>query len=58
MESTKDYIAIFHSLVSCNENEVVEFKKAENSFGFNDLGKCFSALKVLFLSNLCNGTTD
>lgn len=44
MESTKDYIAIFHSLVSCNENEVVEFKKAENNYDFDDLGKYFSAL--------------
>ena len=26
------------------ENEVVEFKKAENSFSFDDLGKYFSAL--------------
>ncbi|MDR2472378.1 MAG: putative DNA binding domain-containing protein [Tannerella sp.] len=26
------------------ENEVVEFKKAENTFDFNDLGKYFSAL--------------
>ncbi len=27
-----------------HENEVVEFKKAENSFDFNELGKYFSAL--------------
>ena len=26
------------------ENEVVEFKKAENNFDFDDLGKYFSAL--------------
>lgn len=37
-------INIFHSLVSHKESEVVEFKKAENSFDFDDLGKYFSAL--------------
>lgn len=38
------FINIFHSLISHKENEVVEFKKAENSFDFDDLGKYFSAL--------------
>ena len=37
-------INIFHSLISHKESEVVEFKKAENSFDFDDLGKYFSAL--------------
>lgn len=38
------YIAIFHSLIQHKESEVVEFKKAENNFDFDDLGKYFSAL--------------
>lgn len=35
---------IFDTLRYHHENEVVEFKKAENSFDFDDLGKYFSAL--------------
>ena len=35
---------IFNDLRYYHENEVVEFKKAENSFDFNELGKYFSAL--------------
>lgn len=38
------FIDIFQSLISHKESEVVEFKKAENSFDFDDLGKYFSAL--------------
>ena len=34
----------FNNLRYHYENEVVEFKKAENSFDFDDLGKYFSAL--------------
>ena len=34
----------FNNLRYHHENEVVEFKKAENSFSFDDLGKYFSAL--------------
>ena len=34
----------FDNLRYHHENEVVEFKKAENSFDFNELGKYFSAL--------------
>ena len=34
----------FDNLRYHHENEVVEFKKAENSFDFDDLGKYFSAL--------------
>ena len=37
-------INIFQSLISHKESEVVEFKKAENNFDFDDLGKYFSAL--------------
>ena len=48
MESITNYIVIFHSLVRCSESEVVEFKRAENNYDFDDLGKYFSALKVLF----------
>ncbi|MDE5997726.1 MAG: putative DNA binding domain-containing protein [Muribaculaceae bacterium] len=35
---------IFLSLIEGLENEVVEFKRAENNFDFDDLGKYFSAL--------------
>lgn len=38
------YINMFHSLISHKESEVVEFKKADKSFDFDDLGKYFSAL--------------
>lgn len=37
-------INTFQSLISHKESEVVEFKKAEKSFDFDDLGKYFSAL--------------
>jgi len=38
------YRQFFHSLIQHKESEVVEFKKAENNFDFDDLGKYFSAL--------------
>lgn len=38
------YRQLFHSLIQHKESEVAEFKKAENNFGFDDLGKFFSAL--------------
>lgn len=38
------YRQLFHSLIQHRESEVVEFKKAENNFDFDDLGKYFSAL--------------
>ena len=38
------YRQLFHSLILHKESEVVEFKKAENNFDFDDLGKYFSAL--------------
>lgn len=41
---TIEYINIFSNLTQHKENEVVEFKKAENNFDFDDLGKYFSAL--------------
>ena len=34
----------FNNLRYHHEDEVVEFKKAENNFDFDDLGKYFSAL--------------
>lgn len=40
----EQYINIFHDLIKHSENEVVEFKKAENNFDFDDLGRYFSAL--------------
>ena len=39
-----DIYEIFGNLHYHHENEVVEFKKAENSFDFDDLGQYFSAL--------------
>ncbi len=39
-----NYIILFHSLIQHKESEVVEFKKAENNFDFDDLGKYFSAM--------------
>lgn len=39
-----DYINIFTNLIQHKESEVVEFKKAENNFDFDDLGKYFSAM--------------
>ncbi|ROS97252.1 AAA family ATPase [Muribaculaceae bacterium Isolate-083 (Janvier)] len=39
-----NFVNIFQSLISHKESEVVEFKKAENNFDFDDLGKYFSAL--------------
>jgi hypothetical protein len=39
-----DIYKTFNNLRYHHENEVVEFKKAENSFSFDDLGKYFSAL--------------
>lgn len=44
MNNTNQYRNIFEGLISQKESEVVEFKKAENSFDFDDLGKYFSAL--------------
>lgn len=38
------YRQLFHSLIQHKESEVVEFKKAEKSFDFDDLGRYFSAL--------------
>ena len=38
------YNTIFQSLISHKENEIVEFKRAERNFDFDDLGKYFSAL--------------
>ncbi len=40
----EQYTNIFHNLINHSENEVGEFKKAENNFDFDDLGKYFSAL--------------
>ncbi|ROT02078.1 ATP-binding protein, partial [Muribaculaceae bacterium Isolate-037 (Harlan)] len=39
-----NFVNIFQSLISHKESEVVEFKKAEKNFDFDDLGKYFSAL--------------
>lgn len=39
-----NFTNIFQSLISHKESEVVEFKNAENSFDFDDLGKYLSAL--------------
>ena len=39
-----NYTKIFNQLWEHSENEVVEFKKAEYNFDFDELGKYFSAL--------------
>ena len=44
MNETMNIYEIFDNLRYHHENEVVEFKKAENNFDFDDLGKYFSAL--------------
>ena len=44
MSKTMNIKEIFYRLRYHYEDEVVEFKKAENSFSFDDLGKYFSAL--------------
>lgn len=41
---TVEYINTFTNLIQHKESEVVEFKKAENNFDFDDLGKYFSTL--------------
>lgn len=44
MTDNNQYIDLFYSLIQHRESEVVEFKKAERSFDYDDLGKYFSAL--------------
>ncbi|MCM1452773.1 MAG: ATP-binding protein, partial [Clostridium sp.] len=44
MIDNNQYIDLFHSLIQHKESEVVEFKKAERNFDFDDLGEYFSAL--------------
>ena len=39
-----DYKDLFYQLLSHSENEVVEFKEANNNYSVDDLGKYFSAL--------------
>lgn len=39
-----DIYAVFERLRYHHEDEVVEFKSAENSYDFDDIGKYFSAL--------------
>ena len=43
-EKTMNINETFDNLRYHHEDEVVEFKKAENSYSFDDLGKYFSAL--------------
>ena len=40
----QEYINLFYLLWNHAENEVVEFKRAENNYDIDDLGKYFSAL--------------
>jgi hypothetical protein len=44
MSEAMNIYEIFDNLRNHHENEVVEFKKAENNFDFDDFGKYFSAL--------------
>lgn len=43
------YGELFHLLIQCKESEVVEFKKVENNFDFDDFGKDFS-IKLSIMS--------
>ena len=40
----------FDELRYHHENEVAEFKKAENNFNFDDLGKYFASLRIMLIS--------
>ena len=42
--SLKDLSEKINKILTCSENEVVEFKEAETNYRFNDIGKYFSAL--------------
>ncbi|MCM1373154.1 MAG: putative DNA binding domain-containing protein [Bacteroides sp.] len=44
MTGNNQYLDLFHSLIQHKESEVVEFKKAERNFDYDDLGEYFSAL--------------
>lgn len=44
MTDSNQYTDLFLSLIQHKESEVVEFKKAERSFDFDDLGEYFSSL--------------
>lgn len=44
MSETMNIYTTFNNLRYNHENEVVEFKKAEKNFDFDDLGKYFSVL--------------
>ncbi len=44
MTTSLNHIELFHSLIQHKESEIVEFKRAENNFDHDDLGKYFSAL--------------
>lgn len=44
MTDNNQYTDLFHSLIQHKESEVVEFKKAQRNFDFDDLGEYFSAL--------------
>ena len=45
---TSTYRQLFHSLIQHKESEVVEFKKAENNFDFDDLDDGADKNYVLF----------
>ena len=50
------YIIVLQSLISHNESEVVEFKKAENNFDFDDLSVLVSINEtfcILRSRNIC-----
>lgn len=44
MTNSNQYIDLYHLLIQHTESEVIEFKKAESNFDFDDLGEYFSAL--------------
>ena len=46
------YKEVFQTITNHSENEVVEFKKAEYNFDFDDLGKYFSCFRHFFCSKI------
>ena len=50
MSEAMNIYETFNHLRYHHENKVVEFKKAENNFDFDDLGKYFLTQKMLLIS--------
>ena len=50
ISETMNKYKFFDELRYHHENEVAEFKKAENNFNFDDLGKYFASLRIMLIS--------